>query len=223
MKLIYEKYGIFIEIIENQVVTLVIENQKVFSEFVQNLNQQINGDEGELILSDEDKELSFSKQAVLVTNPFTINCNEKRIVNKLYKELQDATNETLVEHYAKINSVLVNFVDEIISMVPYNLTYDLELDLLGVLKLFNVRIDNENVNLLEMMIDYIRALKTICGIQIVAVLNIKCFFTADQLKELYKFCFYEKVFLINIQGNQFFHMEEEKCYIIDKDLCFWEA
>ena len=98
MKLICEKYGIFIEFIENQVATLVIENQKVFSEFVQNLNQQINGDEGDLILSDEDKELSFSKQAVLVTNPFTLNCNEKRIVNKLYKELQDTTNETLVEH-----------------------------------------------------------------------------------------------------------------------------
>ena len=144
MKLIYEKYGICIELIENQVVTLVIENQKVFSEFVQNLNQQINGDEGELMLSNEDKVLSFAKQAVLVANPFTINCNEKRIVNKLYKELEDVTNETLVEHYAKINSGLVNFVDEIISMVPYNLTYDLELNLLGVLKLFNVRIDNEN-------------------------------------------------------------------------------
>ena len=55
MKLICAKQGIELRLDENQVNTLVLENPAIFSEFLQNLISQLEGNEGELILSEGDK------------------------------------------------------------------------------------------------------------------------------------------------------------------------
>ena len=48
MKLIYAKYGIELQLIENQVNVLVIENPYAFSDFLHELLEQIDGKEGDL-------------------------------------------------------------------------------------------------------------------------------------------------------------------------------
>ncbi len=60
---------------------------------------------------------------------------------------------------------------------------------------------------------------TICNINIVLVLNLKQFYTPEQVQQIYEFCFYEKIFLINVEGIKSYLTKEEKCAIIDKDLC----
>lgn len=81
MKLIYAKYGIELQLIENQINALVIENPYVFSDFLHELVEQI---EGNLLLSDGDTILPLIKNVIFIDNPLTVNCNEKKIITKLY-------------------------------------------------------------------------------------------------------------------------------------------
>ena len=39
--------------------------------------------------SDIEKELSMEKRTVVVNNPLTVNCEEKRILSQLYKNLSE--------------------------------------------------------------------------------------------------------------------------------------
>ena len=104
----------------------------------------------------------------------------------------------------------------------YNLTMDVDLQALGLVKYCNVYVDTYYDNLAEKFIDYLRAMKTICKIDIVFVLNIKQYFNTSELEEIYKYCFYMKIYLINLEGIKSNPIKQDKYIIIDKDLCILE-
>ena len=87
MRLVYAKYEIEIQLRENEVYTLVLEQPALFTDFLRNLMAQIDGMEGELILSEGDQQLSVAKNVVLISNPLMVDSNERRVLTKLYKEL----------------------------------------------------------------------------------------------------------------------------------------
>ncbi len=222
MKLLYPKYGINIQLEENQVNNLVVEKPEIFSEFLQELIWQLEGNEGELILSEADKILPIAKNVILISNPLMVDCNEKKIIMKLYKELSDNARNLMYEKCSELNSQIVGFLDEILNTVPYHLEADIDMDVATLLKNYNVQIATAGTQPIERLIDYLRANSLICGIRIFIALNLKQFFSQEELRQLYEFCFYEKIHLICMEGIKSDTLKNEKCVIIDKDLCIIE-
>mgnify|MGYP002544099190 CR=1 FL=1 len=89
MKLVNARLGLELEFLENQVLNLTIESPERFSEVVYNLSKQVEGEEGEFILSNAEKELLLEKKAVVIANPLGVTCDEKRIVSQIYKNLSE--------------------------------------------------------------------------------------------------------------------------------------
>ena len=222
MRLVYAPYGIELNLVENQVCTLVVEHPRVLCEILQNLIGQINGEPGELILSETDTILPFAKSCTLIDNPLVVHCNEKKILTKLYKELTENANSMMYEAYSRINSDMVCFLEELLHTVPYHLDMELELDPATILKAYDVKIVENREEPLEMLIDYLRAVSTICGTRVVWLLNLKQFFSKEQMQQLYEFCFYEKIYVINLEGQKNYLLEHEAGVIVDTDLCFIE-
>lgn len=223
MKLIYAKYGMELILEETRISTLVIENPVVLCDMLQDLANQINGNEGEWILSEADKVFSLAKSSMFVSNPLGVDCNEKRIITKIYKELDENVKSIMHEQYCELNSNIVRFMEQLLNTVPYHLDMELIMDAVAVLKAYDVRIMTDSREPLERLVDYLRAISSICGIRVVFVLNLKQFFSREQVSQLYEFCFYEKIYLINIEGIKNYILKEEKYVIIDKDLCLIEA
>lgn len=223
MKLIYAKQGIELRLDENQVNTLVLENPAIFSEFLRNLISQLEGNEGELILSEGDKIYPISKTVAFLANPLSVDCNEKKIITKLYKELEDNVKNDMYEKYSIFHSEVLNFLERIVNTVPYHLQMDIDINIAALLKAYNVKVAEEDVEPLERLIDYLRALHSICGIQVIIILNLKQFFTKSQLEQLYEFCHYQKIHLIQLEGRKTYTIEDEKYVIIDEDLCMIET
>ena len=216
MKMVWSRYGLELQLCENQISTIVMENPLVFTQLLQTIIRQIEGEEGDLLLSEGDKILTFSKNVVLIDNPLMINCNEKRIISKIHKELGNIVNTEMYEKYSMLNTEIVKFVEAAMDTVPYHLEMDYQVDVTELLKTYDVKIATEETDPLEKLIDYLRALHAICNIKIVIVLNLKQFFTEEQVKQVYEFCFYEKIFLINMEGM--------KTYLTDdKDLCLIQS
>ena len=71
----------------------------------------------------------------------------------------------------------------------------------------------------EKFIDYLRAMKTICNTDIVFVLNLKQYFGIEDLREIYKHCFYTKTCLVNLEGIKTNPIEGDRYIIVNKDLC----
>lgn len=219
MRIIYSKYGIDLCLEENKITTVVIENPLVMSEVIRDISRQVNGEDGEWILSEQDKIFSIEKSSQFIDNPLIVNSNEKRILTRLYKELSEQANTLMCEEYTQINSYIVSFLERLMYTVPYHLDMEIDMDLTGILKLYGVKMESEGVSVLEVLIDYLRALSSICNIHVIWILNVKQFLTVEEVQQLYEFCFYEKIHLINLEGQKNYNLEQEKCVIIDKDLC----
>lgn len=219
MKLVNARLGLELEFLENQVLNLTIESPERFSEVVYNLSKQVEGEEGEFILSNAEKELLLEKKAVVIANPLGVTCDEKRIVSQIYKNLSEKISSDYSEEYAAVNQQILQFVEKIINSSEYNLTLDVDFQATGLVKYCNVHMDSCYDNFAEKFIDYLRAVKMICNVDIVFVLNLKQYFSIEELKEIYKHCFYTKLSLMNLEGIKTDPIGGDRYVILDKDLC----
>ena len=223
MTLTLTDYDVIIEMVENQINEVIIESERVFRYVVENLWLQVNGQTGQLILAENDKELTFSKNAELIMNPFAINLNDKKILTKLYAEMLELAKEDFFEETGNLNAAIVNYLDVLINRLPYDLNFASELDVIGLCKLYKVEIDGDNDSIVSRLIDYLRAMHQIVHVNVFFFVNLKMYLTREELLSIYEFANYEKIHIFIISGAQKEKIIGEKSLIIDKDLCIIEA
>lgn len=219
MKLVNTKYNIAILFEENNTQVLVVENHYALQQMLSELWRQAEGGDGDWILSDGTKEYALSRKAENIFNVFSLEINNRKVIGKLYQEIEHRINETCTEDAAKIDAEVVRLLDRISTDLPYTLSYSLDLDIQGLLKLYNVVLDEYEMDLLEKLCTYIRNLHQLCRTEIFVFLNLKQLISEEQLLELYKFCYYEKVFILDVESSCLPRVETEKYTILDKDLC----
>ena len=88
MKLVHPEMDYALLGNENVCMEWIIENPQTFSSYVQEIRQQCNGEEGKFVLSHGDKELNFAKSVELIFDLLSVDCNDKRILTKLYTQLE---------------------------------------------------------------------------------------------------------------------------------------
>ena len=204
MKLVNSKYNLDIEFEENISNTLVLENKQHMIDVIQNLILQLKGD---------DKVVEF------IANPFEIDFNNKKIATKLFEQLTAVASEC-VEEYNFINGKIVGTLDDICSKIEYsNVEYNLEYEWKSIFKLYNVRIGENYNSLYEKIEEYVKVLADILHIKLLIFLNIKEYLTEEEINNLQKICFYKKIFLLLIESEERFALDNEKTFIIDKDRC----
>ena len=218
MKLVNSKYGLDIEFVENRITTLVVEKPKYMSDIIQNIMCQINGLEGSFVLSDE-KNIKFEKDVIFITEPFHVDLNGKKIINKLYGQLENITKE-LTEDYDVINRNIIKSLEKITDGITYNnLKYNLEFDWKELFKLYDVKVEENYESLEEKLEEYIKILSGILCPKLVIFLNFKSYLEQEQMENLVMSSFYNKVPLLLIESNETYQMENEKVFIVDKDRC----
>ena len=157
-----------------------------------------------------------------IYNIFSINTNDRKIITKLYQELTFQNDTLLQEERVLFKQELISYFDKAISTVPYNLKYNFDTDLSSLMKSLSVEIDDDSDSLLEKMMQYINLMNQICGVNIFVIPNLKAYFSTEEIIQLYEFTIYNKIYLIVIEAIQTPHIEGEKCWIIDEDLCIIE-
>lgn len=219
MRLVCSEYNLDLKIQENKVNVLVIESPDVFTEIIVQLINQTGGEPGRFILSDLDTVKIIGKEADIIVNPFSLDCNEKRILQKLYQELNDEMNNSMIEQTVHLQGEMISYLEELIQKVPYPLEFDIEDNMTGLLKMCHVEIDNQSRTLVEKIMSYIRALREFCRIHLIFFVNLKLYLTQAELEELYQFSFYEKINMILLENSSKEKIENESICILDRDLC----
>lgn len=220
MRLVYPDPLLEINFSNHKIHSLIVENTSLFISITEDLWNQSNGDDGVFILSNKDKLIKFDKKADVIINPFSVSSNDRKIITKIYAELNGIGQENSIEELLCLNSSIVGLIDHLAEKVPYPLIYDLNLDLSGLLKLYNVKIDEECTELLEKLMTYVKLMHQVCGITLFVFVNLKQYFSLEQLNLFYQNCLYEEVSILDIEGCDLKKkLDCEKEMIIDKDLC----
>lgn len=219
MRLSYFKYGIDIFLEENEIGVMVLEHPQVYTEMLEDLLKQSEGEAGSWQLSVMNKDLVISKSIVIVHTPFQLELNSKKNLNYLYKEMQLISDEYEYENVSKINSDIVTYLDMISQKLPYPIEYNFEFEPVQLYKQYEVHFDLEGTSLLEKVINFIRLEKILCDTKLIIFVNLKAYFDKEQLEEIYKVSNYNKLSLLLLETQKRDYITGEKYYIIDSDQC----
>lgn len=216
-------YNLELRLIENEITVLSLEAPSAYQKIMHDLWQQYNGNEGSFILSENGKELKIQKNVECIYNPFTVNLNDKKILTKLYQELSLQGDALLQEDGIELRGSIIRYFDKLLNTVPYDITYNFEFELSSIIKALDVQTDSTTNTLTEKLCSYMNLLQQLCGISIFAISNLKCLLQNTDLQLLYEYAKYNKINLIIIEPIHTPHIIDEKCWIIDNDLCIIEA
>ena len=215
MKLVHPDVRRALEFDEERTTVWLIENPRAFYHYIMQLNMQIKGKDGKFVLSRDMKELKISKQMDIILEPWSIDFASRKILNRLYEEINEMAWET--ENFIRTKEIMTNlnrYILELEHKLPYAVECPEEIDFIQLLKALDIKLEVDAETLLEQLVLYIKLCQRLLHIQILVLVNIKCYLTKDELKELYKIATYEKVNLLLIESVEREKIEGELKYVI---------
>lgn len=209
-----------IEIKNKRVTEWIIESPELFSQYLIELSLQIDGESGRFVLSENDKEMDFSKYATIILNPLEISLNDKKIISKVYSQLKEiAVNETYYMRTKEVLSLFQQYLLELEYNCDVMLHINEDVDLQGIFKLFGIKIEEDPLSFFERLLEYIRIQNVILGKMLIILVNIRSYLTEQQLKDFFLFIQYNEIEVLMIESFQRDFTNATNKYIIDKDKC----
>ena len=222
MRFVYSEIGLDIKIPEDSILIITLEKPEIFRMVLNDLWLQINGNEGGAIFSEDGEILKLSKVANMVFNPLGIDCNDRKVLNALYSEMKEIASEDQIDNVAIVNQKQIELLDNIAEKLEYAITYDLDIDVTDIFKMYGVKLLAVDDGLASRIIDYIKLLHRILKINTFIFVNLKHYLNATEISGIYEAVLYEKVSLVIVQAYYCDKIVGEYNVIVDSDMCIIE-
>lgn len=199
--------------------TFVVENPKMYREFLTELNEQAGGMNGRFVLS-QDEIIDISKSTEIIYNPLLISIEDnKKILTGILKDFTEiAINDfygKTVELYAKINETIT----DLIFSSGQDLVFDDINDISQILKLYNIHPDTENLSLAEKILLYMELCEKYLKKKLFVFVNLHGYFSEEERELLFKDISYRCHNVLIIERYDVKSSDREIRRIIDIDLC----
>lgn len=222
MKLVNAEYNISLEFEENKATFLIMEEKHLRFKLVEDIYTQCNGGEGSFVLSEDMQILKMSKTADMLIDPFSVDVNNRKVLTKLYQEIETCGNETFYAEKEKLNRDIIVFLDQIMLNEPYHIATKLELDITELCKLYQVRLEGTGNTFVEKLMEYIKVMSRLCSVKLLILLNFALYLEKEEMNALCEFASYQKVYLLFIEYIVPPGIENKNGCIIDEDRCIIE-
>ena len=213
----YKGFNFKIDFENKSIFSLIIENKKLYRKIIEDLINNTSIDDGNIILSKNNKLIVPEKEIFVFSDYFNFDVN-KFVLNKYYKELKNLSENDFFDETLEIKEVLRDYVTKLVEN-EYSIKLEEDLDISQILKAFGVKFQR-NEDLLLNLFEWIKILNELLGYEIFFFINLENFLSNDELVEFSKFILYNKyrvVFLENFNRNKLF--DNDNLIIIDNDLC----
>ena len=219
MKLVHSSLEGHIIKEEIKFVEWIIESPELFSGYVQELILQCEGLEKDYVLSEGEKILDISKVTEIVLNPFKININEKKIINKLYAELhQLAYAEDMYVETQELMQSIHNYLLKLEQKSEHMLEISNIVDMSLLFKAASIQHEVMEEDYFETIVRYIKIIVRL-GIKLVAFINIRSYLCDEQLISFMKDMSYQDIKILFIENVEKGCISGLYRYIIDTDRC----
>lgn len=204
---------------ENKVSVLVIENATELRSVLLLLQRQCSGDKGEFVLAEDGTPMEFSRVAVLVTDPFSLEFDSRKLLTKLTQEACTAAEE-FADNFHRIMVELNELGSKISLQLGFEAAFSAVESQDDLIKLMGFRVDTESLSFAEQVLEFVKLQRSFCGKKLVIFYNLKSVLSESELCSLYQSVRYEKLNLLLIESELRKQQKEfENTIVVDKDLC----
>lgn len=221
MNLVIKSFNLVAELEENIVDIFVIENPRVMTDVILNTIDNAKSDSKILLIENDGQDISSSKYE-LITSPFIISLNSKKILGSALKDIEASICENYFDKFQEINTDILNLLDQAILDLPYDISFDCIKDIKDVIKICDITFEEKQLSLLEKITNYIKLESKILKLKCIIFVNLHSFLDDDEIMLLYKEAFYQKVQIIMIESKERTKKSCERVHIIDQSQCIIE-
>ena len=220
MKLKINGFTNELEFYNDKVSVLAIKDTKCFTNTIQEINDEINGIESDeiFLLDDKENELKMSNKMYMILDLFNIDYNSKKILGKLYdkisKNIENSGETKLQNLFIEVRKSIVEEINEL----PFEFTMSDDIDIINILKLYNLKVDILSYETILERIEFFIDLNATLNIfNVIIIPNLKMYLSEEELIELYKYSLYNNVKLLLIEKNFTQKLEYEHILVIDEE------
>ncbi|WP_067141396.1 type II-A CRISPR-associated protein Csn2 [Oceanivirga salmonicida] len=216
MEFRFNLYDFEIDFEKNLINTIVIEDNVFFRKICNELVNNIDKSDLFILSKNKCEDLSMSSNSIVISDLLNININKE--INKIYKKISSIALEEKYDETLNITNKIKKYIFDILSNSNYSFTMSDTIALTDLFKSVTLKLEEEE-NLSYKILDYMKLLNDLTGINFFIFINLKTFFSNEEIKEIYKYCTYNKFNLILFENNISEKIENEYKIVIDKDLC----
>lgn len=198
----YKGFNFKINFEEKNIFSLIVENKKIYRKIIENLINNTGVEDGNIILSKNNKLIVPEKEIFVFLDYFNFDIN-KFVLNKYYKELKNLSENEFLNETLEIKEILLGYINKLTEN-NYSLKFDDDLDISQILKAFSIKFEKSEELLLNLF-EWVKILNEILGYEIFFFINLGNFLSNNELLEFSKFMLYNKykvVFLENFSRNK---------------------
>ena len=210
----------FIDLEVGKLYTITIENRKILHDFEKYLFNEFESNNEYLLLMDNNKIIDHKKNIHFLSNFYLMDLNNKKNLLALYKQIKVNHNDELKERFEQLTSNINDFFEFINFESEFDLTFDSNILIDDVLKLGDLRFNNENDSLFNSFISYLEIINNLFNINVFVVEELHKYFSNDDLFKAINELKYHGIILLNIEkDNNFEGIVDEIRNYIDIDYC----
>ena len=198
----------------------IIENPETFSSYIQEIMQQCRGEDGRFVLSQGEKELDIAKNVEVIFDIFSVDCNDRRILSKLYAQLEQlAYGEMFYVRTQELAQRLQTYVMDLEQETDHILNMEQMLDLPAILKALGVKFESMEDNFFERMLRYMKLMGNILNKKLFVLINARSFISDAQIRMLMEELKYQDWKILFVESFARDCIPSVQRCIIDKDNC----
>lgn len=218
MKCLYKYMSEPFDFSENNIVTLVIENKKLFRHTILSLSEN---DCNELfVFSENFKPIDFSKSIKYVDSILTFDFSDRKMMTKVNSFYENLCNTKYLSEISEIKSLCLNLCCELARENDYDFEFCEDIETLSLVKLFSFTPADDSENNADHLLRYLKLIKEYLGVKCFVVQNLHIYLDNDECEKLFESAVMYEICLLNVENSVSEDISKyEKLIVIDNDLC----
>lgn len=219
MKLVMKGIETVLDCSENKICTVVVENQRMLYNIIEDIERQIQGLEGESVLSEDNKILRMDKYAEQLMQFMPFDLNKKTLINRIVSYMQKIAVDEI--HYEKTREFLAaweKYCYDLEFELPVSLEFT-KVNIESLLKSSGITISDDYDSLAEKVLDYIHLVECFECKKLFILVNMRSFVGNEEMQEFINNAVSRHYEVVLLDNREYPLLKNEKRYIIDADMC----
>lgn len=222
MKFVYPQIDRIFKWDDHKVPTVVIENQRLFHNFVKDIYLSIEGANTSITLSSNDTPVDMSKNAELILNFIGFNLNQKSLLNKIYTALEK--NAVNSDNFLSTQVLLAN-IEKSIADWAFEFPCDIittKISASSLIKAMGVELNNNydgESGEVERIIDYMEFVREFDRDKVFFIVDMRNHFSDSVVQDFLNTVISHQFKILMIESKTHSVLEKESRLTIDVDLC----